>query len=289
MDNPLRGIALILGATMLFSLSDAMAKYLGQHLPVIEIAWIRYVIFVIFAAGLIAPSGLRRLRVRSQTLQLMRGLTLVGSAVFFIFGLRYLPLADAASVGFVSPLLITMLSVPMLREVVGIRRWAAIVVGFLGVLIVVRPGTGAFQPAAFLVVTSSLCWAIASILTRKMAGADDAATTLLWSAVSGLVVLTILLPFDFVMPSAWLLAVALVLGIVASAGQYLMVLAYRYAGASLLAPFSYVQLIWAVALGYLVFGSLPDQWTLLGAGIIVGSGIYTVHRERIRARERAAA
>jgi drug/metabolite transporter (DMT)-like permease len=288
MDNPFRGIALILCATLLFSLSDAMAKFLGQHLPVVEISWIRYLIFVVIAVALARRNGARMLRPRMPGLQIFRGVTLVGSAVLFILALRFLPLADAAAVGFASPLLITLLSVPMLGEVVGIRRWAATVVGFIGVLVVVQPGTGAFQPAALIVVGSSLCWAFASIATRKMAGADDAATTLLWSSAVGLVLLSVMLPFEFVIPTPRILALALVLGVVASTGQYLMVLAYRYAGAALLAPFSYIQLIWAVVLGYLVFGALPDRWTIIGAAIIVASGIYTVHRERVRAREREA-
>lgn len=298
MDNPLRGIALLIGATMFFSVSDSIAKLLGQSLPAIEITWIRYVVFVVMAAMLMLPRGplgtrtvllLRRLKVRSPWLQLARGLGLVLSAVLFIEALKFLPLADASSVGFVSPLLITALSVPLLGEVVGIRRWLAILVGLCGVLVIVQPGTGAFQPAALLVVASSSAWAVASVLTRKMASTDDAATTLLYSAVSGLVLLTALLPFDYVPPDGRQVLLCLALGIIASTGQYLMVLAYRYAAASLLAPFSYVQLIWATTLGWLVFDALPDRWTLLGAAIIVASGLYTVNRERIRARQRAAA
>ncbi|MBN8892487.1 MAG: DMT family transporter [Rhodospirillales bacterium] len=288
MDNPLRGIALLVGATMFFSVSDAIAKFLGQSLPVVEISWIRYLTFVVMAGGLVLRRGRRRLAVRSPWLQVARGVGLVGSALFFIEALKSMPLADAASVGFVSPLLITALSVPVLGEVVGMRRWLAILVGLLGVLVIVRPGTGAFQPAALFVLASSMSWALASVLTRKMAGTDDAATTLLYSAVTGFVLLCMALPFDFVWPTGREVALCLVLGVVASTGQYLMVLAYRHAGAALMAPFSYVQLIWSVSLGWLVFAALPDQWTMLGACIIVASGLYTVHRERIRARERRA-
>ena len=289
MENALRGIVLLILATVLFSMSDAMAKYLSATLPAVEISWIRYGTFIVFAALLALPAGRRRLRVRSKLLQVIRGLMLVASAVLFILALPHLPLADAASIGFASPILITVLSVPMLHETVGIRRWAAVIVGFLGVLVVIRPGTGAFEPAALLVLGSSLAWAFATILTRRMAGADDAATTLLWSAVTGFVVLTILLPFQFVMPSFGAFALTLVLGIIASSGQYLMVLAYRHANASLLAPFSYSQLIWSTTLGYLVFGTFPDAWTGVGAAIIAASGLYTANRERIRARERRAA
>lgn len=297
MDNPFRGIALLLGATMFFSVSDSLAKLLGQSLPAIEITWIRYVIFVVMALILVTPHGgrgnrmaiaMRRLKVRSLGLQIARGVGLVLSALLYIEALKFLPMADAAAVGFVSPLLITALSVPMLHEVVGIRRWIAILVGLAGVLVIVQPGTGAFQPAAALVVGSSSAWALASVLTRKMAATDDAATTLLYSAAVGLVLLSVLLPFDYVAPEWWQWGLCLALGIIASTGQYLMVLAYRHAGASLLAPFSYVQLLWATALGWLIFDALPDQWTLLGAAIIVASGLYTVHRERVRARQKVA-
>jgi drug/metabolite transporter (DMT)-like permease len=285
MENPLRGITLILAATMLFSISDAMAKVLGRTLPVFEISWIRYFIFVLMAFGLAGRTGRLRLRVRSPGLQILRGLSLVASAFFFVFALRLLPLADAAALGFISPLLITLLAIPMLGETVGIRRWAATIVGFIGVLIVVRPGAGTFEPGAIFVLLSSSSWAVASVLTRKMSGWDDAATTLLWSALTGFVVLSCTMPFVFVVPDAGDFALALLLGLVASTGQYLMVLAYRHAGASLLAPLSYAQLIWSSSLGFLVFATLPDRWTILGALIIVASGIYTAHRTRVRASQ----
>lgn len=288
MDNPIRGIALLVSATIFFSVSDTIAKLLGQSLPVAEIGWIRYLTFVVMAAALASRGGLGRLRVRSPATQLVRGVGLVASALFFIAALKFMPLGDAAAVGFVSPLFITALSVPVLHEVVGIRRWLAILVGLLGVLVIVRPGTGAFQPAALLVLASSAAWALASVLTRKMAGTDDAATTLLYSACTGFVLLSLGLPFVFVMPNLEQIVLALLLGIIASTGQYLMVLAYRHAGAALLAPFSYVQLIWSVSLSWLVFSALPDRLTLVGAAIIVASGLYTVHRERIRARDRFA-
>jgi drug/metabolite transporter (DMT)-like permease len=282
-EDPLRGVALIVAATMCFSLSDVMAKYIGQHLPPVELTWIRYLVFVAMATTRFLISGRRNVRVRNPGLQVARGVALVGSAVFFIMALGRLPLADAAAVGFVSPLLITALSMPMLGEVVGRRRWAAVAVGFIGVLVVVRPGTGAFQPGAVWVLASSFTWALASILTRRIAG-TDAATTLLWSSVTGLLLLTLLLPTGFMVPAWWQTLFCVGLGLVAGTGQFLMVQAYRHAGAALLAPLSYGQMVYAVVLGWLVFHDLPDTWTLAGAAIIIASGIYTVHRERVRAR-----
>lgn len=278
MEKPLRGILLFVAATICFSTSDTMAKVLSAHLPAVEIAWIRYIVFVFLAAMLVRRSGLG-VHVRKPVWHIVRGLGLVGSAIFFMLSLRSLPLAEAATIGFVSPLLITALSVPFLGEVVGRRRWAAVVVGLMGVLVVVRPGTAAFQPAALFGLASSLFWAVATILTRKMSG-QHAASMLLWSAVTGLIVLTALLPWVYVTPYLWEVGVALILGVVASIGQYLMVFAYRHAPASLLAPFAYGQLLWAVIGGWLVFRTLPDAWTLAGAGIIAASGFIAARSER---------
>jgi drug/metabolite transporter (DMT)-like permease len=280
MENPLRGIALTFVSTFVFSLSDAAGKFLTGYLPITEIAWIRYVIFVLFALALVTRSGPGRFHVRRPRLQILRGLGLLTSALFFIFSLRYLPLADASAIGFISPLLTSMLAVPLLGEVVGIQRWIGGIIGLIGVIVVVRPGTGAFHPAALLVLLSSTSWAFSSVLTRILVGSDSPTATLIWSAATGAIVLTVVQPFDFAIPTAFQFALLLMLGIIASGGQYLTVLAYRHAPASVLAPFNYVQLVWATALGYLVFSSIPDVWTLAGAGIIVASGLYTLQHER---------
>jgi drug/metabolite transporter (DMT)-like permease len=283
-DNPLRGIALSLIATTVFACSDTMAKFLTESLPVIEIAWIRYMIFVLFVGWLARSANVRALWPRSPALQMLRGLCVVGSAVLFVFGISSMQIAQASTIGFISPLMITVLSIPILGEVVGLRRWAATAAGMLGVVIVARPGTGGFQPAALFGVASSACWALAMVITRKMSTTERSTTTLFWSASVGAVVLTGLLPFVFVTPSLRHLLLALALGVLSSAGQWLTVLAHRWASASVLAPFSYIQLVWATISGWLVFDNLPDKWTLVGAAIIIASGLYTAHRERVRAR-----
>jgi len=274
------------GAVVLFSLSDAMAKVLRVSLPAAEVAWLRYMTFAAFAAVLAARHGIPALRSRRPGLQVLRGVTLVGSAAFFIAGLGRLPLAEAAAISFISPAFITALSIPFLGEVVGIRRWAAVLMGLLGVLIVIRPGSGALQAAALFPLASAACWAVTIIVTRRMGTLDRSETTLLWSAWTGLLLLTALVPFGFVVPSTAQVALGIGIGLAASTGQYVLILAYRRAAASLLAPFSYVQLLSSTLLGALVFGAIPDGMTLLGAAVIIASGLYTVHRERVRARAR---
>ena len=285
----LPGILLILCAVVLFSLSDVLAKLLSQSLPASEVVWMRYVVFAAFAAVLAARNRFAGLRPRRPGLQALRGFTLLSSAVFFTTGLSHLPVAEATAIFFVAPAFITALSIPFLGEVVGVRRWAAVLVGLLGVLIVIRPGAGAVQIGAVFPLCSALCWAATVVITRRMGATDRAETTLFWSALTGFLVLTATAPFGFVPPTAGQVGIALVLGVCASVGQYLVILAYRRVSASVLAPFSYAQLLSSTALGFLAFGAVPDRMTFLGAAIVVLSGLYTVHRERIRARERTAA
>ncbi len=288
-DDPLRGIALSLGATILFAIADVTAKYLTAGLPIIEITWIRYMVFLGMATVLARRAPIGALWPRSPLLQICRGLCVVGSSVLFVYGIRQMTMAQATTIGFLSPLLITILSIPLLGEVVGIRRWAAVLAGLVGMLVVVRPGTSGFEPAALFGVASSTCWSLALIITRKMSGTDHPSTTVLWSAGVGILVLSVLLPFEAVWPTREQWVLTLMLGVLASVGQWITVLAHRHAPASLLAPFAYVQLPWVVLGGYLVFGNLPDEWTLVGAAIIIASGLYTAHRERVRARARSGA
>jgi drug/metabolite transporter (DMT)-like permease len=179
-------------------------------------------------------------------------------------------------------LFVTALSIVMLAETVGIRRWLATAVGLAGVLIVLRPGTGAFNPAAFFPSASALSWAFTLILTRMMSGKEAAVVTMTYSAVTGLCLLTFMVPFVWVTPSWHDILFGLLIGVASTAGQWIVVLAYRYADASVLAPFSYTQLVWVTCLGFVVFDEVPDAWTVIGAAFIVLSGLYIAHRERVR-------
>jgi drug/metabolite transporter (DMT)-like permease len=287
-DDPLKAIALAVSATVLFGTSDTISKYLSASLPIVEFIWIRYVLFLVMAMILVRVPR-RSVRPRNPGLQITRGLCVVGSSILFVYGVRQLTMAQATTISFLSPLLITILSMPLLGEVVGPRRWAAVAAGMLGMLVVVRPGIGSFQPSVLFGVASAFCWALALIITRKISNSDAPQTTVLWSAAIGTAVLTLLLPFDAAWPTPKQLALSLVLGVLASAGQWVVILAHRFAPASLLAPFFYGQLLWVSVLGFLVFGNVPDTWTLIGAAIIITSGLYTAHRERVRRLEKPRA
>lgn len=280
----LPAILLVLCAVALFSMSDVLAKLLRQTLPAVEIAWLRYIVFMGFAVLLTARRRFAGLRARRPVLQVLRGLGLVASSVLFITGLGYLPVAEATAISFISPAFITALSIPFLGETVGVRRWLAVGAGLAGVLIVIRPDPAALHAAAAFPLLSALCWAATIIITRRMGAGDRSETTLFWSALSGLAVLTIMVPAGFVLPAPGQVGIALVLGVCASVGQYMVIVAYRRVAASMLAPFSYAQILTATGLGFLVFGAVPDRATLAGAAIVVASGLYTAHRERARAR-----
>lgn len=280
-DDPVRGIVLVVSSMIIFSVSDATAKYLSASLPPIEIAWLRYGTFLLILLPSILRHGSASLRSHRPGLQLARGLGLLTSSVLFIFAVSAMPMADATATSFVSPLFTTALSIPFLGEKVGVRRWAAVVIGLVGMLIIVRPGTTAFHPASMFPLCSALAWSLAMVITRKMSGADSTVVMLVYAAGIGFLVLSAALPLVWVPPSVAEVALGVFIGLASTTGQWLVVCAYRRATASLLAPFSYTQLVWSSFLGFVVFGGLPDGMTLLGAAIIVLSGLYTVHRERV--------
>jgi drug/metabolite transporter (DMT)-like permease len=285
-DRPFRGIALILASTVFLGCSDVTAKYLSATLPSIEIAWIRFLVFAMIMVPAMLP-GTRLFALQSERpgLQVMRGVALLSSSLFFISGLRFLPIAEASATGFIAPLFVTALSIAFLGEKVGVRRWLATIAGLIGVLIILRPGSSAFHPAAFFPIVSALAWACTLIMTRMMSGKERAITTMTWSAITGVCILSALVPLVWVTPSWHDILFGIFIGIASTAGQWIVVLAFRYADASVLAPFSYTQLVWVSVLGFFVFGEVPDIWTIAGAAVIVASGLYTAHRERIRRQQ----
>jgi drug/metabolite transporter (DMT)-like permease len=281
---PLIGIGLMASTVFCFVLMDTMAKYLMRDYPVPQVVWGRYAFHLAAMVVVLAPRRKLSLRTNRLGLQLFRSMVLLLATVLFFTGLSYLPLADASALIYVSPLLVTALSVPILREHVGPRRWVAVIVGFVGVLVIVRPGAGVMHPATFLVLGTALCFAAYQISTRALSATEKTLTTLFYTALLGAVGTTLALPFFWTPPSpaAWALMAGT--GLMGAFGHFLLIKAHERAPVSVLAPYVYTQLIWATIFGYLVFADFPDAWTIVGAGIITGAGLFVFYRESRLAR-----
>ena len=286
MTPVLRGILLMVSAIGFFVSMDTTAKYLSQWYPVPGIVWARYVINLgMLLAWLAARGELKRIRTARPGIQLARGVLLASATFLYFTSLRVLPLADAAAIGFVLPLFVAVLAVPMLGERLDLPRGVAVLAGLAGALMIVRPGSSLFTWYALLPVAMALCNALYQILTRKVAGVEHPLTSLVWGAIVGAVLLSAAAPFYWKAPDqAWHWALLLVIGLCASIGHYLLIKSYEYAGATLLAPFTYTTMIWAVLLGFLVFGQLPDRWSVGGMAVIVVSGMFLVSRHRLTVR-----
>lgn len=307
-DRPLFGILCLVTAGFVFSFFNAIVKHLSmQGMPVMEVAWGRYVFHLVFAlvyAGIARhverPQDSQRLqnwwqpwremlRARKPGLQFLRSLLMLATTLLFFLAVSHIDLASATAVAFVEPMVITILSFFLLKEQVGVRRWTAVAVGFIGVLIVIRPGFGMVSLAILLPVLSASTGATYNVLTRIAARYDSNVTSLFYAALVGCLVLSAFMPFFWQAPTGtqWLLLAAL--GLSGGLAHTLVIRAFSYASASIIAPFIYLQLVWATAIGYVWFDMLPAITTWIGGAVIIATGIYTAHRERIRARERLAA
>lgn len=281
-DRPQLGIALIISAMFVFALQDGITKHLATTYAAPQILWIRFTFFVLFAlAYSMRTKPLRAcLTSNAPVLQIIRSLTIVAEIGIFILAVRHLPLAETHALFATFPLIVTAIAAIFLKEAVGIRRWSAIIVGLLGVMIILRPGTDAIAPAALLALLCAFMFAGYQVMTRLVSKYDDSETSITYMAVVGLIVMTILGPFYWRTPTAddWVLL--LILAVTAALGHFLLIKALEFAPASLLQPFNFTLLVFASTVGYFAFGDVPDVWTVVGAIVIVSSGIYTVLRER---------
>jgi drug/metabolite transporter (DMT)-like permease len=289
----LKAIGLMVIALVLFSLLDASAKYLATYkgLPVTQIVWVRFVVQFVLLLVLVPAFGLLGLKELFATTrlaqQIARSFLMVGTTAFNFLALKYLRLDQTITVVFLAPLVVALLAGPVLGEWVGWRRFVAILVGFLGIVIAVRPGFTAVHPAVGYAFAAMLAYALFMLLTRQLAGHDPPLVTLFYSMFVGTFFGAPLAAADWVVPpdlATWAMLGSL--GILGGTGHYLFIHAYGLAPASSISPFLYLQLLSMTALGYLVFGDVPDAWTLVGAAVIVGSGVYLVHRERAIAPKR---
>jgi drug/metabolite transporter (DMT)-like permease len=276
----LRGIGLFLSAILIFACLDTLSKYMTRDFNVVQIAWGRYVFSSAFLLVLVPRYGaIRPLRSARPWFQIMRAALLAIVSLMFFTAVSYLPLVNVTAIGFMAPLFLTGLGHFVLGERVGIRRWLAILAGFVGVLVIIRPGVGIVHWAALLAIVMAASNALYQLATRMLAGVDSPQTTIFFTNLIGSIGFSVLIPFFWTPPGVYGWIGLALLGFMGGLGHYLLIQAFGYATVSLLAPFAYTAIIWVTISGYLVFDQLPDLWTIVGALIVVASGSYVFYRE----------
>jgi drug/metabolite transporter (DMT)-like permease len=282
----MQGIIWHIVGMILFGSMDAVSKHLTGLLPVPEILWIRYLFFVSFGFILaIYLGGIRALKTKIIIIQVFRGLALVAEIVLFTYSFRYLPLADAHVMAATAPLMVLALAVPILGEKVGNKRWMAVIIGFSGLIIILRPGLGDWRPILLLPLLGAFGFSVYLVLTRMAARYDSVGTSAFYTGLVGFIVLSFMIPTAWQNPTTsewgWLL-MASILGLCAHVS---IMKGLSLAEASALQPFNYIVLLWATFLGFLFFDDIPDLMTCLGGLIIVVSGLYAWNRERIQSKK----
>ncbi|MFT6582854.1 MAG: DMT family transporter [Alphaproteobacteria bacterium] len=284
-SNGLKGIVAIVLSIFFMGVNNAILKWLSGGMPATQILFLRSAVIVIVllvVAGILQHrrgTGFALLRVHSWRGHGVWGSVQFFNAIVFILGVGYLPLADTMAITFAGPLFLTALAALMLGERVGPHRWAAVFVGFLGILLIARPSGSAFQWVALFPLAAALSGALRDIASRKMTALESSTSILLTSSLIAMVGSLPAAPFGWIVPSIGDLALGIVTGLCVCVGQYLMIDAFRYAEATVLAPMRYTAIIWSVILGYMVWGDLPDSWTVAGTAIVIASGLYILRRE----------
>ena len=280
--RPIVGIGFMLAAMAILPSIDVFAKFLGQQgMPILIVVWAR----ALFGGLMTLPFALKSEGARAffpahPLHHLLRALLLFGATFLFFNALKYLPIADALAIFFVNPLVVVILSALVLSEKVGPRRWAAVAVGFLGTLIIIRPGLVEINPGTLLALGAGVALGSYFVMTRAIAGAADAVVLTFQTSAIGAALMALALPFLWLEPTPVQWAMLASLGVIATLGHFLIAKAYEQAEASLLAPLAFTEIIMATILGWAFFGDLPDRWTVLGVTILIGSAIYISVRER---------
>lgn len=284
-DPVLRGVLATLAATALFACQDAITKHLTSSLSVAQIVFVRFFFFALFAVAFAACKGSVRLALITHcgVLQWLRGLLIVVEIGLFAVALRHLGVAETHVLFASFPLMVTALSVPLLGESVGWRRWLAVVVGFAGTVLILDPGAGVFKPEALVALAAALLFALYNLVTRRTGREDRLETSLLYFGVVGLLASALVAPFFWQPVRTADLGWLGVLTLTGICGHLLLIKALQWAPAVVLQPFNYFLLVWAIGVGFVVFGEVLTLRELIGAGIVVGSGLFIAFRERRRA------
>ena len=288
---PVRAVLLICAATLCFASLDTAVKYLSARYPVPLLVWARWTIQALAIVAWLAPrSGASFLRTAHLSHNLVRGAVLIGSSICFVYALRDLPLANVTALNYSTPMMVVVLAVVVLRERLTPARIAFVVAGVVGMLLIVKPGTDVFRGASLLALASAAFYATFQIMTRRMAS-EDAGVLLFYPALVGSLAMSVALAFslDSIVAMPWThVAMLVVGGMVGTLGHFLFILAFQRGAASALTPFTYVHLVWATLIGWLVFDTFPDGWSLAGMAIIAGSGLWITLHERWRSAADAA-
>ncbi len=271
----LRAIAYIVIAVFSFTVLDATAKYLAKSYPTPMVVWARYAAHCLVLLIFFAPKlGFKLIQTSRPKVQVLRGLSLVFSSLFFFSALKYMPLADAQCVALLAPILVTFAANRWLNEPLPKQTWWVLAVSFIGVLLVVKPGTSVFSPASFLALGAAVCFAAYQLMTRMVAQVDNNLSTLFISGLVGTVVSSLLLPWVWEVPHSWTdFGLFIVLGLIGAGGHLIMFKAYELAPASRLAPYIYLQIVGGLLWGYLLFNNFPDGWALIDMCLIAAIGI----------------
>lgn len=270
----------------LFSAVDTTAKFLTDSLHPFQIVWTRQLGLLAVAVFLIAVRGRRILLTSHPRLQLLRGFVAACSAALFIFGVSYVALADAVAISFVAPFMVTVLGALILREPVGVRRWVAVALGFVGALIVIRPGLGVVHPAAGFILLAAFFFAIRQVVSRALSDSDRTATTIVYTALVSVAILSVPMVFVWKTPEGLQWVLLFLMAIIAAAAEICVIKALELAMAVVVAPMQYSLILWGTIYGFVVFGQLPDFWTWIGAAIIVATGLYVLRREYVVSRRK---
>ena len=276
----MKAIIFNLLAWVMLPVMDGFAKYLSSDMPVLQITWARYFFTVVFTLPVMMLFFRNKLVWTDKPkLQIIRGLVLLAANICFFYAISVISLAKALTLAFVAPLIVTAFSPIFLGERVGVRRWTAVIIGFIGSLVVIRPGFVEINLASLSALCTGIMYGFYLIITRKLSTSDNSLLTLLLTGIVGLVVISLTMPFIWINPSPLQWSLMAGIGLFACIGHLFLILSLKYADASKLAPFSYFEIITNIIIGYYFFNDFPDNWTFLGLFIIILSGIYISRRE----------